>query len=63
MHPQINDLISNKFYDGKLNTSDSVKERPNIFHNLKSRILFFDVPHFEEKDQKSYKNSKQIEMT
>jgi len=58
MHPQINELISNMFYDGKLKTAKSVRERPNMFPKLRQRILFFDVKNFEEQDQKSFKNSK-----
>lgn len=50
MHPQINNLISSKFYNGKLKTAPEVLKRDNMFPKLKSRILFFDVPNHEEVD-------------
>lgn len=50
MHSEINNLISEQFYDGKLMTAPSVNQRYELFPHLKSRILFFDVSSFEERD-------------
>ena len=63
MHPEINDFISEQFYDGKLMTAPSVIQRDELFPNLKSRILFFNVSGFEERDQKSFKNNNQSTIT